>query len=100
MQLVSQVLVYNDFLSHLYIFTLNTVEVHQELFLVNKVSECQRCVSVCVSLMMLIIGGCGEDIDDDDDIDEDEDEDDEDNCHSKSLGWISLIRDYLQDIYN
>ena len=50
--------------------------------------------------MMLIIGGCGEDIDDDDDIDEDEDEDDEDNCHSKSLGWISLIRDYLQDIYN
>ena len=48
--------------------------------------------------MMLIIGGCGDDIDDDDD--DDEDDDDEDNCHSKSLGWISLIRDYLQDIYS
>ena len=41
----------------------------------------------------------GDDIDDDDD-DDDEDDDDEDNCHSKSLGWISLIRDYLQDIYS
>ena len=46
--------------------------------------------------MMLIIGGSGEDIDDDDD----DDVDVEDNCHSKSLGWISFIRDYLQDIYN
>ena len=30
----------------MYIFTLNTVKVHQELFLVNKVSECQRRLSV------------------------------------------------------
>ena len=30
------------FVSPLYIFTLNTVKVHQELFLVNKVEECQR----------------------------------------------------------
>ena len=59
----------------------NTVEVHQEQFLVNnKVLECQR--SFCVI----------HDDDDDDDGDDDIDDDgDEDDCHSMSLGLISLM---------
>ena len=58
----------------------NTVEVHQEQFLVNnKVLECQR--SFCVI----------HDDDDGDDGDDDDDDGDEDDCHSMSLGLISLM---------
>ena len=51
------------FVSPLYIFTLNTVKVHQELFLVNKVSECQR--RLCV-IHEDDDGSGGDDVDHDD----------------------------------
>ena len=84
------------FVSPLYIFTLNTVKVHQELFLVNKVSECQR--RLCVNPDD-DGGGGGDDVDHDDGVGDNGDDDDEDiviQSHWDGSASLEIFTSYFQ----
>ena len=81
------------FVSPLYIFTLNTVKVHQELFLVNKVSECQICLCVIHD------DDGGDDVDHDDGVGDYGDDDDEDiviQSHWDGSASLEIFTSYFQ----